>query len=72
ADLVTVALDTVRTAGTDPAHAAETAVFAATAADVRSVIVSGREVVQEGHHLLVDDVPEALHSTITDLFVETE
>lgn len=60
ADLVTVALDSVRTAGADLGHAAEAAVFAATAADVRHVVVSGRQVVHDGRHLLVEDVPAAL------------
>ncbi|TDB88285.1 formimidoylglutamate deiminase [Actinomadura sp. KC216] len=59
ADLVTVALDSVRTAGSD-GYAAEAAVFAATAADVRHVVVSGRQIVHDGRHLLIDDVPGAL------------
>lgn len=65
ADLVTIGLDSVRTAGTEPAFAAESAVFAATAADVRHVVVSGREIVRDGRHLLVDDVPGALSDAIT-------
>lgn len=64
ADLVTVALDSVRTAGGRPAHAAETAVFAATAADVRQVVVSGRQIVRDGRHLLIDDVPAALADAV--------
>jgi formiminoglutamate deiminase len=48
ADLVSVRLDSVRTAG---ATGAEAAVFAATAADVYSVVSSGRQVVAEGHHI---------------------
>ncbi|QKG25856.1 formimidoylglutamate deiminase [Actinomadura verrucosospora] len=64
ADLVTVALDSVRTAGAGAAHAAEAAVFAATAADVRHVVVSGRQIVHDGRHLLVDDVPGALAAAI--------
>lgn len=64
ADLVTVALDSVRTAGAAPDHAAEAAVFAATAADVRHVVVSGRQIVHDGRHLLVDDVPAALARSI--------
>jgi formiminoglutamate deiminase len=64
ADLVTVALDSVRTAGAGPAHAAEAAVFAATAADVRHVVVSGRQIVHDGRHLLVDDVPGALAAAV--------
>jgi hypothetical protein len=39
-------------------------VFAATAADVRDVIVAGRRVVEGGRHTLVDDVPAALRSSI--------
>ena len=64
ADLVTVGLDSVRTAGTAPGHLAEAAVFAATAADVRHVVVSGRQIVRDGRHLLVDDVPAALARAI--------
>jgi formiminoglutamate deiminase len=64
ADLVTVELDSVRLAGTRPAHVAESVVFAATAADVRHVVVSGREVVRDGRHLLIDDVPGALSQAI--------
>ncbi|QFG25231.1 formimidoylglutamate deiminase [Actinomadura sp. WMMB 499] len=64
ADLVTVDLGSVRTAGAGPAHAAEAAVFAATAADVRHVVVSGREIVRDGRHLLIEDVPGALAAAI--------
>jgi formiminoglutamate deiminase len=56
ADLVTVALDSPRTAGCDPAAIA----FAATAADVRHVVVDGRVVVRDGLHLAVPDVGAAL------------
>ncbi|WP_219470866.1 formimidoylglutamate deiminase [Nonomuraea rhizosphaerae] len=51
ADLVSVRMDTVRTAG---AHGLEAAVFAATAADVHSVISGGRRVVTDGRHELGD------------------
>ncbi|GAA2859901.1 formimidoylglutamate deiminase [Streptosporangium fragile] len=54
ADLVSVRLDSVRTAGTSPAHVAENVVFAATAADVHSVVSSGRQVVTDGRHVLGD------------------
>ncbi|XVQ13006.1 formimidoylglutamate deiminase [Spirillospora sp. CA-255316] len=64
ADLVAVSLDSVRTAGPGPGFAAETAVFAASAADVRTVVVSGREIVRDGRHLLVDDVPGALRRAV--------
>ena len=66
-DLVTVGLDSVRLAGTRPAEAADHLVFAATAADVTSVVVSGRQVVEDGHHLLVGDVPAALTRAIAAL-----
>ncbi|MEE1929356.1 formimidoylglutamate deiminase [Streptomyces sp. TRM 70351] len=55
ADLTTVALDSVRTAGPPPGLAAEAAVFAATAADVRHTVVGGRTVVRDGAHTLVPD-----------------
>jgi formiminoglutamate deiminase len=60
ADLVTVGLGSVRLAGTRPAEAADQLVFAATAADVSSVVAGGRQVVSDGHHLLVGDVAAAL------------
>ncbi|MBA3742075.1 formimidoylglutamate deiminase [Sporichthya sp.] len=62
ADLVTISLDTPRTAGCPPTAA--TAVFAATAADVRHVVASGRVVVADGVHQLVPDVPAALSAAI--------
>jgi formiminoglutamate deiminase len=48
ADLVAVRLDTPRTAGCAP----EQIVFAATAADVDTVLVDGTEVVRDGEHRL--------------------
>jgi cytosine/adenosine deaminase-related metal-dependent hydrolase len=63
ADLVTLGLDTPRLAGTDPASAVETVVFAATAADVQGVIVSGRQVVRDGTHVALD-VPHELGAAI--------
>jgi formiminoglutamate deiminase len=64
ADLVTVALDTPRTAGTVAATALESVIFGATAADVRDVVVGGRPLVRDGRHLLVPDVPAALSAAI--------
>ncbi|MCQ4085118.1 formimidoylglutamate deiminase [Streptomyces sp. RB6PN25] len=64
ADFTTIALDTVRTAGTTPRLATETAVFAASAADVRHTVVGGRHVVRDGAHRLVQDVPVALARAI--------
>ena len=60
ADLVTVGLDSPRTAGVDPAQV----VFAATAADVRQVVVGGRQVVRDGTHLGLGDVGRALAMAI--------
>jgi formiminoglutamate deiminase len=64
ADLVTLDLGSVRLAGTRPADAVDHVVFAATAADVTSVVVSGRQVVGDGRHLLVGDVGAALDRAI--------
>ncbi len=50
ADLTTISLDSVRLAGTPAA----TAVFCASAADVRDVIVGGRRVVRDGAHVSID------------------
>ncbi|MDQ6873780.1 MAG: amidohydrolase family protein, partial [Actinomycetota bacterium] len=68
ADFVTVGLDSVRTAGGDAGTALETAVFAATAADVRDVVVGGRRIVEQGVHASIADVPAALRSAISPLF----
>jgi formiminoglutamate deiminase len=59
ADLVTIALDSVRTAGADPLSAA---VFAAGAPDVRTVIVDGRPVVMDGRHQTLDVARELQES----------
>ncbi|WP_432831239.1 formimidoylglutamate deiminase [Dactylosporangium sp. CA-092794] len=63
ADLVTVALDSPRTAGCDPAAIA----FAATAADVRHVVVDGHVIVRDGTHLSVPDVGAALSRVLRSL-----
>jgi formiminoglutamate deiminase len=62
ADLVTVALQTPRTAGTDPAAI----VFTATAADVTQVVAGGRVVARDGHHRSLD-VPAALRTAIEEV-----
>lgn len=67
ADFTTIALDSVRTAGPLPRLGAETAVFAASAADVRHTVVGGRHIVRDGAHTLVPDVPSALAATIAAL-----
>jgi cytosine/adenosine deaminase-related metal-dependent hydrolase len=46
------------------ATALESVIFGATAADVRHVVAGGREIVRDGRHLLVDDVPGALAGAI--------
>ncbi len=50
-----------------PELGAETAVFAATAADVRHTVVGGRHVVRDGQHQLVPDVPAALAEAVAAL-----
>ncbi|MEU7860207.1 formimidoylglutamate deiminase [Nonomuraea sp. NPDC049141] len=81
ADLVTVSLDSVRTAslgsvrtaGLDsvrtagPPHGLETAVFAATSADVSDVVAGGRVIVRRGVHQLVPDVAGALRQALARL-----
>lgn len=64
ADFVTLSLDSVRTAGAAPDSLLETAVFAATAADVVTVVVGGRVVVHGGSHVGFD-VPAELASSIS-------
>jgi formiminoglutamate deiminase len=64
ADFTTLGLDSVRTAGASPRHAAETAVFAATSADVRHTVVAGRHIVRDGRHTAVPDPPAALASAM--------
>ncbi|MFE1321921.1 formimidoylglutamate deiminase [Kitasatospora phosalacinea] len=64
ADFCVLALDTVRTAGAPPRLGAETAVFAASAADVRHLVVGGRHVVKDGVHQLVPETGRALAAAI--------
>ncbi len=63
ADLVAVRLDSVRTAGSAPAQA----LMAATAADVRDVVVDGALVVSDGQHRL-GDVGRLLREAIDPLW----
>lgn len=62
ADLAAVRTNTVRTAGTAPDQLA----FAATAADIATVVVGGRVVVDDGQHVL-GDVGALLAAAIRDL-----
>jgi formiminoglutamate deiminase len=66
ADLVAVRLDTPRTAGADPAQL----LFAATAADVDTVLVDGRVIVSSGRHVL-GDIGALLHAAITPLWADS-
>lgn len=66
ADLVTIALDTERTAGAPVDLLVESAVFASTASDITSVIVDGRAVVSEQHHNDLDVATE-LAATIEEI-----
>ena len=63
ADLVTLPLDSPRLAG--GAYGPLATLFAAgTAADVRHVVASGVDVVRDGRHLLVADVPGSLAAAV--------
>jgi formiminoglutamate deiminase len=81
ADLVTIGLDSPRLAGAglagvDPASADEavlaSVVFAATSSDVRHVVTGGRDVVRDGRHLLVEDVPAELAAAIRSVLASPE
>jgi formiminoglutamate deiminase len=65
ADLVTVSLDNPRLAGASSSDVLGRLFAAGTAADVRHVVASGIDVVRDGHHLLVEDVPAALTAAIS-------
>lgn len=67
ADLVTLALDTPRLAGTHPENALESGVFAATSADVRHVVAGGRHIVDQGKHRDID-VSRALENALTTVW----
>ncbi len=64
ADLVTIALDTVRTAGT----ATDGVFFAASAADVTDVLVAGRRIVREGTHTAVERPSAVLAEEVARLW----
>ncbi|WP_081620576.1 formimidoylglutamate deiminase [Nocardiopsis potens] len=64
ADLVVLDMDGVRTAGFDPAQAAEAAVFAATGAEVRHVMADGRWIVRDRVHTAMPDAPARLDAAI--------
>jgi cytosine/adenosine deaminase-related metal-dependent hydrolase len=66
ADLVALDLASVRTAGGGATP--ENVVFAASAADVTDVVVDGRTVVVDRHHLRVPDVGRTLADAIVALW----
>jgi formiminoglutamate deiminase len=66
-DLVSIGLDTPRTAGVDPAQI----VLAATVADISTVVVSGRTVVSNGRHVL-GDIGTLLTDAIETLTAEDD
>lgn len=58
ADLVTVRLDSVRLAGSQPDDVLDAVVYAGTAGDVAQVMVGGRFVVRDGRHADLDVAAE--------------
>jgi len=64
ADFCTVALDSPRTAGAAKGTALESVIFGASAADVRHLVVGGRDIVADGRHVLIPDVPAALAASV--------
>ena len=68
ADFATVGLDSVRLAGIDDDSALAAVVFAATAADVRHLVVGGRAIVRGGAHTSINAVSElraAIHEVVS-------
>ena len=66
ADLVTVARNSVRTAGTTAEVAVEATIFAATASDITDVFVDGDHIIAEGRHATLD-VSAELDASIREL-----
>jgi formiminoglutamate deiminase len=64
ADFATISLDSVRLSGAEPATMLEHLVFAASAADVRDLVIGGRRIVAERRHTLAGDVPAALDAAV--------
>ena len=68
ADFATVGLDSVRLAGIDDDSALAAVVFAATAADVRHLVVGGRAIVRGGAHTSINAASElraAIHEVVS-------
>jgi formiminoglutamate deiminase len=67
ADFVTVSLDSVRLADATDESLLESIVFAATASDIRHVVVAGGIVVRDGTHIRINNVPAALREAIAEV-----
>jgi cytosine/adenosine deaminase-related metal-dependent hydrolase len=67
ADLVSIDLGTVRLAGADASDLLPSAIFSASAVDIVHVVSSGRVVVADGQHQLVEDVGGELRSAIKEV-----
>ena len=68
ADFATVGLDSVRLAGIDADSALAAVIFAATAADVRHLVVGGRAIVRGGAHTSINAASElraAIHEVVS-------
>lgn len=66
ADFVTLSTESISWAGMTPTHAVDFLLSAATAADVREVVVGGRQVVRDGRHQLIADPAGDLAAAIDD------
>jgi len=69
ADLVSVRMDSVRTAGSSALTAVESVIFAASAADVHHVVAGGVVIVSDGQHQRMD-VARELASSIQEVMAE--
>jgi formiminoglutamate deiminase len=66
ADFVTIRLDSMRTAGCDPTTPA-TALFAAAAEDVSSVVIGGDVVVKGGAHVTIAEPAKEIAACVSEL-----
>ncbi|MGB9482705.1 MAG: amidohydrolase family protein, partial [Candidatus Dormiibacterota bacterium] len=67
ADFTCLELSTPRLAGAGLTDLLSRVVFGASAADVRSVVIGGTEVVREGRHLRLGSVAEKLENVLAEL-----
>jgi formiminoglutamate deiminase len=67
ADLTTIRLSSVRTAGATTHSALAAAIFAATTSDITGVVIDGDVIVRDGRHRSIDVAAE-LQASITELF----